>query len=106
YLMIALFILEVLFASIGAGISVLTTNTKKATSLATTLLLTMFILSAAIDIYDKISFLKYFTPFKYFQTAQVMGGSFDPFFLFLSAVILIACTVLTYIIFQRRDIHI
>ncbi|PKM78014.1 MAG: ABC transporter [Firmicutes bacterium HGW-Firmicutes-15] len=105
-LMIALFILEVLFASIGAGISVFTTNTKKATSLATTLLLTMFLLSAAIDIYDKISFFKYLTPFKYFQTAQVMRGSFDTFFLFLSAFILITCIALTYTTFQKRDIHI
>jgi ABC-2 type transport system permease protein len=106
YLMIALFILEVLFASIGAGISVLAENTKKATSYATTLLLSMFILSAAIDIYDKISFMKYFTPFKYFPTAQIMSGSFDPWFLILSAVIMIACLVLTYITFQKRDIHI
>jgi ABC-2 type transport system permease protein len=106
YLMIALFILQVLFASIGAGISVLTKNTKKATSAATTLLLTMFVLSAAIDMYGKISFLKYLTPFKYFPTAQVMRGSFDPFYLFLSAGILIACLVLTYITFQKRDIHI
>jgi ABC-2 type transport system permease protein len=105
-LMIALFILQLLFASVGAGISVLAKNTNKATSLATSLLLTTFMLSVAIDLYDKIAFLKYFTPFKYFPTTQVMQGSFDVIFLLLSAVIMIACLVLTYVLFEKRDIRI
>lgn len=106
-LMIALFILQVIFASLGAGISVITRNTKKAVSLATTVFLITFILSVIIDIYNKVDFLKYFTPFKYFKTVQVMReGYFDPFFLCLSAVIIIACTAVAYIKFEKRNIHI
>jgi len=106
YLMISLFILQVIFAAIGTGISGLAKNTKKATSLATTLFLMTFLLSMAIELYNKIDFLKYFTPFKYFPTVEVMKGSFDPFFLFLAAVIIIGSTALTYITIQKRDIYI
>ncbi len=106
YLMIALFILQVIFAAIGAGISGLAKNTKKATSFATTLFLITFLLSTAIDLYSRISFLKYFTPFKYFPIADVMKGSFDPLFLCLAVVIIIGSTAVTYITFQKRDIFI
>lgn len=106
YLMISLFILQVIFASIGAGISGLAKNTKKAASLATTLFLITFLLSMAIELYNKIDFLKYLTPFKYFPTVEVMRGTFEPFFLFLAAAVVIGFTVLTYITFQKRDIYI
>ncbi|MEN6325233.1 MAG: ABC transporter permease subunit [Syntrophomonas sp.] len=106
YLMISLFILQLIFAAIGLGISGIAKNAKKASSLSTTIFLVSFFLSAAIDLYDKIDFLKYFTPFKYFPVIEVMKGSFNSFFLFLSAIIIIGCTALAYVTFQKRDIFI
>lgn len=106
-LMLALYIFQVLFSALGAAISALTKNTKKAASYATFLLLATFMLSVAIDLYDKIEFLKFLTPFKYFIAAEVMrGGNIDFFFVFLSAVIIIVSTALTYINFKKRDIYI
>ncbi len=105
-LMIALFIIQLIFASIGAGISGLAKNTQKASSWATTLFLITFLLSTAVELYSKIDFLKYFTPFKYFIVIDVMQGTFDPFFLLLAALIVVLCTTLTYITFQKRDIYI
>ncbi len=105
-LIIALFILQLIFAAVGVVISSFTKNTKKATSIATTFLLSTFMLSVAIDVYDKIDFLKYFTPFKYFRAADLMrGGSLDSLFLFLSAIIIIGSTAFTYYIYNKRDIH-
>ncbi|MDD3268511.1 MAG: ABC transporter permease subunit [Syntrophomonadaceae bacterium] len=106
YLMISLFILQLIFAAIGLGISGFAENAKKAASLSTTVFLITFFLSAAIDLYDKIDFLKYFTPFKYFPVVEVMQGSFNTFFLFLSTAIILACTAMVYVTFQKRDIYI
>ena len=106
-LMIALYVLQIEFAALGAGISALTKNTKKAASFATFLLLATFMLSVGIDLYDKIDFLKYFTPFKYFIAAEIMnGGSVDLLFVLLSVVIVVASLLLTYRNFQKRDINI
>ena len=105
-LIIALFILQVIFSSVGAGISGIAKNTKKATSFASTVLLTTFVLSVASDLYSKIDFLRYFTPFKYFPTVQVMQGSYEPLSLFLSLLIIITSTVLTYRLYEKQDIQI
>ncbi len=106
-LMIALFILQLVFASIGLAISALVQNTKKATSLATVFLLSTFMLSVAIDLYDKIAFLKYITPFKYVNAADIMGGgAFELPFMFFSALIIIGGITITYHYFKKRDLHV
>ncbi len=106
-LMLALFIIQVIFLALGAGIGAFTRNTKKSTSLASTILLSAFMLSVAIDLYKELDFLEFLTPFKYFKTAQVMGsGSFEPIYLLLSLVIITACTAITYLLYKKRDIHI
>jgi len=106
YLMIALFILQLLFTSIGTAISGLTRNSHQATSQATALFLAAYILSAAIDVNNNISFLKFLTPFKYFPTAEIMNGHYDPFSLLLSALIIIVFTAATIFLFKNRDIYI
>lgn len=106
YLMIALFILQLIFASIGAVISGLVKSNKRAVSLATTLFLAAFLLSSAVSLYSKIDFLKYFTPFQYFPTYDVMHGSFDLLFLCLSGLIIAGSVIVTYLTFQSRDLNI
>ncbi len=105
-LMVALFILQVIFAAVGAGISGVAKNTKQATSWSSSVLLATFVLSAAIDLNSRIDFLKYFTPFKYFPTNKVMQGIYEPYFLFLSGLIIIASTIFTYRSYNKQDIRI
>lgn len=106
-LMLALFILQVIFLVVGAVIAAFARNTKTATSTATAVLLAAFTLSVAIDLNNKVDFLSFLTPFKYFKTVDVMReGSFEPVYLLLSAVIIVGCTAATYIIYKKRDIHI
>ncbi|MEA4924218.1 MAG: ABC transporter permease subunit [Syntrophomonadaceae bacterium] len=106
YLMLALFILQLIFASIGAVISGWVRKTRRAASLATTLFLTTFLLSTAVELYSKIDFLKYVTPFQYFPAYAVMQGSYDSIFLLLAGLIIIGSMVGTYLAFQKRDIYI
>ncbi|MGB7604791.1 MAG: ABC transporter permease subunit [Lutisporaceae bacterium] len=106
-LIFSLFILQLIFLTLGAVIAAITRNTKKATSIATMLLLSTFTLSVAIDINNKIDYLSFLTPFKYFKAAQVMReGSIEPIYLLLSIIIIVCCTAGTYIIYNKRDLHI
>jgi len=107
HLMGSLLIFQLIFASIGAGIAALTRNIKKATSLSASVLLTAFIVSAAIDLYNKIDFLKYITPFKYFPAAEVIRtGTYAPLFLLLSLLLITLFTAITYYFMDKRDITI
>lgn len=106
-LMLSLFILQLIFLTFGAVIAAISRNTKKATSIATTLLLSAFILSVAIDINSNIDYLRFLTPFKYFDAAKIMlEGSFDTVYLLLSIAIIACCTAGTYISYNKRDLNI
>lgn len=106
-LMLALFIIQIIFLAVGSGIGAFARNTKKSTSIATAVLLAAFTLSIAMDLSNKIDFLRFLTPFKYFSTTQIVKeGTFDPIYLVLSAVIIVGCTTATYMIYRKRDIHI
>ncbi|KUG05129.1 abc transporter, permease protein [hydrocarbon metagenome] len=106
-LMAALFIFQLLFAAIGTGIASVSKNNKKATSLGAAVLLTTFILSAAIDLYDKIAFLKFLTPFQYFPATDIITtGTYAPSYLLLSFILIVALLVITYRFTEKRDINI
>lgn len=103
--MLGMFILQLLFLVIGTSIAAVYKNAKKAASLATGIMLFTFILSIAIDFNDKLEFLKYVTPFKYYEAKNIMyGGGFDTVYVLISAVVIVGLTVVTYVSFQKRDL--
>ncbi|MCT4541960.1 MAG: ABC transporter permease [Vallitalea sp.] len=102
--MIALFIVQCIFLGIGFLISSLTKSAKKASSLSTTILLIMYFLSMARNISDKIDFVKYITPFAYFDAKLAMNGNFDFLYIIISVIIVSIAFIITYINNQKRDI--
>ena len=106
-LMIGMFILQLMFLFIGTGIAAISKNPKSAASVATTVLLVTFMLSIVIDMNSKLAGLKYFTPFKYFDTEKMMyGGGMDPVFVILSFVIIAALVCVTYVFYKKRDLNV
>lgn len=106
-LMAALFILQLLFAAIGAGIASISQNIKKATSVSAAILLTTFLISVAIDLYDKIVFLKFLSPFQYFPAAEIITtGIYAPIYLILSFLLITTFILITYLFMEKRDISI
>ncbi len=104
-MMAGLFISQVVFFTIGLGTSVITSNTKKATSLSTAVVLSTFMLSIAIDINHKLENLKYITPFKYFEgKTLLMDGRLDLVYILLSIGIVICITTITFVLYNKRDI--
>lgn len=103
--MLALFILQLFFLALGTLFGAVLKTTKLATSGAAGLVMGFFILSVAADLYDKMAFLKIFTPFKYFEGAALMVNDQLSF---SSAVILLITTLvfftLTFIAFNQRDL--
>jgi ABC-2 type transport system permease protein len=104
-MMLALLMLQLLFLCFGAALGAVLKTTQKATSMITGVLLGTFFVAIGVDIDERIAFLKYVTPFKYFEASSLMyGGRYQ-----VSSIII--CTVLTglflyvtYAKFGQRDL--
>ena len=106
-LMVAMLILQLIFMAIGTFFSAFNKNSKAAASKATALLLVTFIMAKAMDFDSRLEFLKYLTPFKYFEAKDLIyGANFDPVSLILSFVIIVSLLAATFIFFKRRDLNI
>ncbi len=105
-LMVGLFILQLFYFSIGLLFGVVLKNTKKATGAATGFILSTFVLSAAIDMYSEIDYLKYLTPFKYFDGKLIYLEGLNRFNIGLSFAIIAVAVGISYFMFQKRDLHV
>ena len=106
-LMAGMFILQLIFMLIGTVIAAGNKNPKTATSLAGSILLITFILSKLIDVVQGLYYLKYFTPFKYFDAKDLLGkGRIDPQFIVLSTLIILILLSATYMFYKNRDLNI
>ncbi|CAM4071586.1 ABC transporter permease subunit [Mesobacillus thioparans] len=106
-LMLGMLILQLIFLVIGTAIAAVFKNAKKATSLATGILLFLFILSIAIDLNEKLEGLKFLTPFKYYDAKLVLEeGGFEPVYLVLSALLVLVLIIVTYVFYRKRDMNV
>lgn len=106
-LMSSMFILQLIFLSIGLALGAITKKSKVATSASTAFLLSTFLLSVYIDINGKVDFLKYFTPFKYFEAKNIIfGEGINYIYILLSVLIITASTFVTYKYYNNKDIAI
>jgi len=106
-LMVGMFILQLVFLSIGTAIAAASRRPKTAASLATVVLLVSFILSSAISMNSKLEGLKYITPFKYFEAEKLLnGGGFEPVFVILSFIIIAVMVCVTYVFYKKRDLNV
>jgi ABC-2 type transport system permease protein len=56
---------------------------------------------------ESLDFLKYFTPFRYFNPADFMREArLDMGYVGLSAAIIAVCLAVAYVAYSRRDLHI
>ncbi|MCM1989861.1 ABC transporter permease subunit [Oceanirhabdus seepicola] len=101
-----LLILQIVFLSLGLLFSSLTKTTKKATGLSTGVILAMYMLSLAIPLTDKLEFLGFITPFYYFDAKDIMlGHGIELIYVLISLIIVVFVTSLTYVFFNKKDIH-
>ncbi len=106
-LMTAMFILQLIFMSIGTATAAISKNPKKAASVSMGILLGTYIVSIAVDMNSKLENLKYFTPFKYFEAKNLMlNGELEPTFVLLSIVIIGVLSSATYIFYTKRDLNV
>ena len=105
--MLAIFILQLIFMAIGVLLGCAMKKYKRAGSTVVSLLLGTYILSVVTDLNKNLEFLKYFSPFKYFDPVLLLRESrFELPFVLLSVAIIALCLVGAYVTYARRDLYI
>ena len=103
----AMLMIELIFLSIGLLLGCGMRKYKLSGSTAIAIILTTYFLSIVSGLQKNLEFLKYITPFKYFDPgALYRTGQLDGPFLLLSAAIIIVCVTAAYWIYNRRDLYI
>ncbi len=105
--MLALFIMQLIFLAIGIFLGCAMKRYKRASSAAVSLLLGTYFLSVVSALNENLDFLKYFSPFKYFDAAALLHESkIDIAFVGLSLAIILVSMVGAYLTYARRDLYI
>lgn len=105
--MLTLFILQMIFLSIGILLGCAMKQYKRAGSIAVGLLMGAYFLSIVAGMNEKLDFLHYFSPFTYFDRVQLLNeSSVEPFYLLLSLAIIVVSYIAAYTTYNRRDLYI
>ena len=105
--MLALFFLQLIFLAAGILLGCAMKRYKLAVSTAVFVLLGTYFLSIVITLNKNLDFLRFLSPFQYFDAAALLHtSSFDGIFIILSLVIVAACMAGAYLTYSRRDLYI
>jgi ABC-2 type transport system permease protein len=103
----AMFMIELIFLAIGLLLGCAMKQYKRSGSTAVAIILVTYFLSVMTGMEPKLDFLKYFTPFKYFDAGALFRSSrLDGTYLFISAAIIVVCVAAAYWIYNKRDLYI
>jgi ABC-2 type transport system permease protein len=105
--MLALLIMQMTFLAVGIFLGCSMKQYKRAGSIAVSLLLGTFFLSIISGLNENLDFLKYFSPFKYFDPAIILHESrLDMTYVLISVVIIAVALIGGYVTYARRDLYI
>jgi len=105
--MLALFIMQLTFLAIGILLGCAMKRYKRASSVAVALLLGTYFLSVISSLNKDLEFLKFFSPFKYFDPGVLLREArLDVTFVGLSLAIILVSMVSAYLTYARRDLYI
>lgn len=104
---LALFLMQLIFLAVGIFLGCAMKRYKWASSAALSLLLGTYFLSVVSALNKNLDFLKYFSPFKYFDAATLLHESkIDIAFVGLSLAIILVSMLGAYLTYARRDLYI
>ena len=104
---LALFIVQMIFLAVGVLLGCAMKQYKRASAVAVSLLLGTYFLSVISELSEHLEFLKYFSPFAFFDPGMLLRESrLDLAYVALSAGIIAVCLVGAYMTYSKRDLYI
>lgn len=106
-LMYALFALQALFYSIGITVASLSSHPKQSSTYGASILLATYVMFFLVNISDKFDVLRYFTPFKYFDSLTILETGTLPMGYMLATNAVVATLIyISYTAYRRRDLEV
>lgn len=103
----AMFSIELIFLAIGLLLGSMMKQYKRSSAVAVAIILATYFMSFASTMQEKLDFLKYLTPFRYFDAGALFrSGKFEGLYLGISAAIIVVCIAAAYWAYNRRDLYI
>lgn len=103
----AVFFIQAMFLFIGLAFASIMKKPKRSRMLASAVLLVAFVFSTAVDISDKYDFLRYFSPFKYFDAKEIfLAGHYNIGYIIIALVFMAVIFLISKIAFKKRDLDI
>jgi len=105
--MLAIFLTQMIFLAIGIFLGCAMKAHKRSGSTAVSILLGTYFLSTIVGMNENLEFLKYFSPFKYFDAGLMLRESkFEMTFVWLSLGIVVVALAGAYLTYSKRDLYI
>jgi len=103
----AMFAIEMVFLAVGLLLGCAMKQYKLSGSIAVGIILVTYFMSILTAMQENLDFLKYFTPFKYFDAGELYrSGQLNYSYVLLAAAIVVVCVAAAYRIYSRRDLYI
>ncbi len=104
-LMIGLLFMQLIFFFAGTAVAAVSRRPKASASIATSILLVTFIAHYFVNMSPDLDWIKYFTPFKYFDAQNLISGNgIETIYVVLSIIIVSISVAVTYYLFKKRDL--
>jgi ABC-2 type transport system permease protein len=104
-LSLTIFFIQLMFLAMGIIISVLVRKIKSVLTVSLATIFAFYFLGA-ISATSGDEAKRYISPFKYFDTAQIIEkSSYEASFLIVGAVIMILFIAVSYLLYTKKDIH-
>ena len=105
--MLAMFMIELVFLSMGTMLACVSKTPRRVGSIAIGLILWLYFLSIIAGMHEKLTWLKYLTPFGWFNAREFFrSGRFEPYALVLTGLIVVIFLFAAYAVYDRRDLFI
>jgi len=105
--MLAMFMIELVFLSLGTLLACASKTPRRVGSMAIGLILGLYFISIFVGMHEKLTWLKYLTPFSWFNaSAFFRSGRFEPHALVLTGLTVVIFLFAAYFTYDRRDLYI
>ncbi len=106
YLSIGLIFTQLVFMSVGMFLASIMKQYKKSGAATLGYVMGSYLLYVLIGFIDKLDFIKYIIPFKYFESSDMLTGTFHLEYIIISIAIVISGIVGLFYFYRRRDLYI
>lgn len=99
-----IFLVNLVFLGLASFLSAALRKPEQAKKASLRTLLLLFGAGIAYDMVEAASWIRYLTPFRWFEAPSLLAKGLEPLYLLITGGVIAALLIATYVSFQRKDI--